>query len=111
VAEPARPYRGPPRAYLERDVEDRGDGRYRLVVREDGSVMLPAEVREAFGIEGRGVVLAQLDGEEFKLHSTATAWRRLDELMAPYRWKEGQPLASEELIAERRTEAARESGD
>ena len=106
VAEGSREFAGP-RPY-EREVEDRGGGAYRLVVREDGSVVLPPAVREAFGIHGRGVVLARLEGDDFKLHSTATAWRRIDELMAPYKWT-GGPLASDELIADRRAEAARES--
>ncbi|HEY8574359.1 AbrB/MazE/SpoVT family DNA-binding domain-containing protein [Phenylobacterium sp.] len=102
-AEPQRPFRGP---LVERDVQDRGRGAYRLVVRDDGSVVLPPAVREAFGIQGRGAVLARLEGDEFKLISTATAWRRIDERLAPYKWKEGA-LASDELIADRRAEAAR----
>lgn len=104
VAEEGRRFLGAP---LERDVEDRGGGAYRLVVRDDGSVVLPPAVRAAFGIQGRGVVLARLDGDEFKLHSTGTAQRRIDALMEPYRWT-GGPTASDELIAERRTEAARD---
>jgi hypothetical protein len=93
---------------VERDVQDRGEGAYRLVVRDDGSVVLPPAVREAFGIHGRGAVMARFEGDELKLISTATAWRRIDAIMEPYRWR-GGPMASEELIAERRAEAARES--
>jgi hypothetical protein len=106
VAETARPFEG---AYVPRDVEDRGGGAYRLTVRPDGSIMLPDAVRAAFGVNGGGAVMARLEGDEFKLISTATAWRRIDELMAPYR----QPNVSwvDELIAERRREAAREDGD
>jgi len=93
---------------VEPDVQDRGAGAYRLVVRDDGSVVLPPAVREAFGIDGRGAVIALLEGDEFKLISTATAWRRIDEIMEPHRWR-GGPMASEELIAERRAEAAGDS--
>jgi bifunctional DNA-binding transcriptional regulator/antitoxin component of YhaV-PrlF toxin-antitoxin module len=106
VAEPGRRFEGAP---AEREVEDRGGGAYRLVVREDGSVVLPPAVREAFGIAGRGVVMAKLQGDEFKLVSVATALRRVDELMAPYR-KEGVSWA-DELIAERRREQLREDGN
>lgn len=104
VAETSRRFEG---AYVPRDVEDRGGGAYRLTVRPDGSVMLPEAVRAAFGLNGAGAVLARLEGEEFKVISTATAWRRIDELMAPYKWQ-GGPMASDELIAERRAEAERE---
>ena len=104
VAETSRPFEG---TYVSREVEDRGGGAYRLAVRPDGSVMLPEAVRAAFGLSGAGAVLARLEGDEFKLISTATAWRRIDELMAPYKWK-GGPMASDELIAERRAEAERE---
>ncbi|MDZ4372554.1 MAG: AbrB/MazE/SpoVT family DNA-binding domain-containing protein [Phenylobacterium sp.] len=104
VAETSRPFEGP---YVPRDVEDRGGGAYRLTVRPDGSILLPDAVRAAFGVSGGGSVMARLVGDEFKLISAATAWRRIDELMAPYRWK-GGPMASDELIAERRAEAERE---
>jgi hypothetical protein len=93
---------------IERDVQDRGGGAYRLVVRDDGSVVLPPAVREVFGLGGGGAVMARLEGDEFKLISTATAMKRVDALMEPYRWR-GGPFVSDELIAERRAEAARES--
>jgi hypothetical protein len=104
VAETSRPFEG---AYVSRDVEDRGGGAYRLTVRPDGSIMLPEAIRAAFAVTDGGAVMARLEGDEFKLISTATAWRRIDELMAPYKWK-GGPFASDELIAERRAEAERE---
>ena len=89
------------------DVEERSGGAYRLTVRADGSVVLPPAVRDAFEVDLPGVVMARLEGDEFRIISTATAWRRIDELMAPYKWK-GGPMASDELIAERRAEAERE---
>lgn len=104
MAEAGQNFGGP---YGPREVEDRGGGAYRLTVRPDGSVMLPAAIQAAFAVTGGGVVMARLEGDEFKLVSTATAWRRIDELMAPYKWK-GGPFASDELIAERRAEAERE---
>lgn len=105
VAEPGRRFAG----YSPPDVEPRGEAGYRLVVREDGSIVLPAEVRRAFGVEGKGAVMARMEGDEFRIIGSAAAWRRLDELMAPYR----QPGISwaDELIAERRREAAQEDRD
>ena len=107
LAEPGRRFQGPT-PQLPPQVEDRGGGVYRLRVMEDGSVVLPASVREAFGVTGGGAVMARLEGEDFKLYSGATAWRRIDEKMRPYRWT-GGPLASEELIAERRAETTRDA--
>lgn len=107
VAEPQRPFRQPA---APREVEDRGNGIYRLLVREDGSVVLPPAVREALGLQAGGGVIAKLQGDEFKLISGAAAWREIDEILAPYKWK-GGPLASDELIAERRAEAARDQDD
>lgn len=105
VAEPASRFE----SALAREVEDRGGGQYRLVVREDGSVILPPAVRAAFGIRGRGAVMARFEGDTFKLVTAATALREIDELLQPYR-TEGASWA-DELIAERRQEADREGHD
>lgn len=102
VAEPGRRFEGAPPA----DVEDRGGGAWRLIVREDGSVVLPAAVRAAFGLEGRGVVMARLEGDEFRIVSAETALRRVQEMLRPYA-REGASWA-DELIAERRREAAQD---
>ncbi|HEX3701634.1 MAG TPA: AbrB/MazE/SpoVT family DNA-binding domain-containing protein [Phenylobacterium sp.] len=120
VAEPARAFdhgqrsdeRSPvagAAARYEPEVESRGGGVFRLVVREDGSVVLPAEARELFGIRGRGVVMAELAGDEFRLISTMTALKRAQDMLRPY-MKEGVSWA-DELIAERRREAEREASD
>jgi hypothetical protein len=112
-AETARSYKStalkPTEAGLERDVEDRGGGAYRLVVREDGSVLLPEAVRDAFGLHGRGAVVARLEGDEFKLLSVAAGLRRAQERLRPY-MIEGESWA-DSLIADRRREAAREESD
>ena len=107
VAERSSGFRGP--RQLEREVEDRGGGAYRLVVRDGGSVVLPPAVCEAFGLRGGGVVLARLEGDEFKLHSAETGLRRARALLAPYMragvsWADG-------LIADRREEQARDDRD
>lgn len=86
------------------DVEDRGGGAYRLAVREDGSVELPAAVRASFGIVGRGVVMARLEGDEFRIVSAETALRRVQEMLRPY-GQEGVNWA-DALIEDRRREAS-----
>jgi hypothetical protein len=88
------------------DVESRGGGLYRLVVRADGSVLVPPEVRDAFEVAGSGVVMAKLEGDEFRLISSTTAVRRAQEIVRRY-VPDGVSLV-DELIAERRREAERE---
>jgi hypothetical protein len=107
VAEGTRQFEGP--ASPEREVEDRGGGAYRLVVRDDGSVVLPPAVREAFGLRGPGAVLARLEGDEFKLYSAETGLRRARALLAPH-MRPGVSWA-DELIADRREEQVREDRD
>jgi hypothetical protein len=90
-------------------IQARGDGLYRLVVRADGSILLPKDVLAAFNAEGGGVVMAQLDGDTFGLISSATAIRRIQEAVR----RHARPGVSivDEFIAERRAEAAREEAD
>ena len=107
VAETSPPHAGPPRA---RDVEDRGGGAFRLTLREDGSVMIPSAVRAAFNLKPGQPLMARLEGDEFKLINTATALRRIDERMAPYRGKGGESWV-DSFIVDRRAEAAREDAD
>lgn len=103
VAEPGRRFEG---AQASADVEDRGGGAYRLAVREDGSVVLPPAVRAALGIDAPGAALARLEGAEFKLIGPATALKRIQDMLRPYA-QEGVSWV-DELIADRRREAARE---
>ena len=69
VAEQGRRFRGSPR---EQDVQESGPGLYRLAVGADGSVVLPAAVREAYGIRGPSALVARLAGDEFTLVSATT---------------------------------------
>ena len=78
---------------------------FRLPIGPGGTVRLPKEVL-AFGYREGGVLLADLQGDRFVIISPKESHRRIRALMAP--WKPGDPLPSEELIAERRREAARE---
>jgi hypothetical protein len=78
---------------------------FRLPIGPGGVVRLPKAVMD-FGYREGGVLLADLEGETFVVLSPAESMRRAREKIAP--WKPGEPLASEELIAERRREAAKE---
>ncbi len=86
-----------------RFIEARGGGAYRLVVRPDGSVVLPREVRDAFNTDRDKIVLSFLEGDEFKLISAETASRQVREMVRRY-IPEGT-MVSESFIADRRREA------
>ena len=90
-----------------RFIEARGGGAYRLEVRADGSVVLPREVRDAFNTDHEGAVMAQLEGDTFKLISGETAMRQIREMLSKYAPK--GKLASEILIENRRREAEAEA--
>ena len=81
---------------------------YRLEVK-NGSVTLPPEVLEALGAGPDGVIVAELEGEFFKIISVQESVRRIQERLRPY----GRPGVSvvAELIADRRREAAEDDRD
>ncbi|MFA7262421.1 MAG: hypothetical protein WC068_05310 [Caulobacter sp.] len=89
------------------EFEDRGRGIFRLSVRPDGSVLLPPSVLEALGLKGGSSVVGRLEGDTFIFEGPDEALRRIRELIPP--WQPGEPLASDELIAERRREAVWEA--
>ena len=72
-----------------------------------GRVVIPAEFRKALGVEiGDGVVI-ELKGDELRLRSRQAAIKRVQAMVRKYIPDESRSLA-DELIAERREEAARE---
>ncbi len=82
---------------------DRGRGIFRLSIRPDGSVLLPPSVLEALELKGGSGVIARLEGDTLILDGAKETLRKIRELIPP--WQPGEPLASDELIAERRREA------
>lgn len=102
-----RPARRPSSAPPRPEFQDRGRGIFRLSVRPDGSVLLPPPVLEALALKAGSGVVARLEGDSFIFEGPDEALRRIRELIPP--WQPGEPLASDELIAERRREAAWEA--
>lgn len=78
-----------------------------LVVEEDGVVRLPPAVQAALQVSPGSVVISELSEDRLTLLSTGAAWRKVQELVASLNLEPGR-LLSDELIAERRREAARE---
>jgi hypothetical protein len=75
-------------------------------VRPDGSVILPAEVRSALNLGPGGVIVAKFDGADFSMTDALTSARRAQAMVS--RFKRPGVSVVDELIAERRAEAARE---
>lgn len=74
----------------------------------EGRLVLPEEVRVSLGVQGGGELLLQVTQQELRATTRQAALRRLQAMVPP--WKPGEPMWSEELIAERRAEAARDLG-
>ena len=70
-------------------------------------MVIPAEFRKALGVEIGDAMLIQLKGEELRLRSRQAAIKRVQAMVRKYLPDESRSLA-DELIAERREEAARE---
>ena len=76
-----------------------------LQIGADGRVLIPAEMRRAMKIDDTGKLNAELVDGELRLFSPAVALEKLQTLFSPLR---EEPSLVDELLAERRTEAARE---
>jgi bifunctional DNA-binding transcriptional regulator/antitoxin component of YhaV-PrlF toxin-antitoxin module len=71
-----------------------------------GRVALPADMRRTLGLAEGDTVYFDLDGESLRLRSAKSALKGIQDTLRRYAPEEG--LVSDELIAERRAEAARE---
>jgi AbrB family looped-hinge helix DNA binding protein len=79
---------------------------YRTVISSKGQVVIPAELRERFGLE-KGT-RATWSEEGGRLVLTPITERRLDEIMGFLKPKPGEPSMFEESFAERARERDRE---
>ena len=75
--------------------------RYDVTVGPEGRVLIPAEIRQAAGLEPGTSVVVRIEGDHVELIPRAAIKRRLRQMFAG---DEGS--MAEELIAERRAEAA-----
>ncbi len=80
--------------------------RANLTIALDGSIELPAAMLAELGLQHGGKLLARLENGSLILESIDSAVRRAQEMVRKY-IPDGRDII-EELIAERRAEAARE---
>jgi bifunctional DNA-binding transcriptional regulator/antitoxin component of YhaV-PrlF toxin-antitoxin module len=73
---------------------------------QDGRVLIPAALRDAAGIERGARLFLRVEGEQIIVESFPATLRRIQRMLAPYKVP-GVSIV-DELIAERRAEAARE---
>lgn len=84
-----------------------GTVRYFLVLGPKGRVLLPAELRAAMDLEKGDVITAWLKDGEVRLHSHLHGLRKIQ--VEASSMAKGSVYASDELIAERRAEDAKEA--
>ena len=72
-----------------------------------GRVVIPAEFRKALGVGVGDSMVIELNGDELRLRSRQAAIKRVQDMVRKYIPDASRSLA-DELIAERREEAARE---
>ncbi len=72
---------------------------------DGGRIILPAEIRRAMNLKAGDSVVLELSGDALQVRSIDSIIKRIQD---KYRAQHGEPLASDELIAERRREARRE---
>jgi bifunctional DNA-binding transcriptional regulator/antitoxin component of YhaV-PrlF toxin-antitoxin module len=119
-AEPKAPYAAPrsgrhwdgevaqgKRSLPEPETLPDGTVRYFLVLGGKGRVLLPADMRSAMGLEQGDVVTAWLKDGEVRMHSHLHGLRKIQAEASST--AAGGVYASDELIAERRADAAKEA--
>jgi AbrB family looped-hinge helix DNA binding protein len=79
---------------------------YRTVISSKGQVVIPAELRQQFGLK-KGTP-ATWSEERGRLVLTPITEQRLDEIMGFLKPKPGEPSMFEELFAERERERRRD---
>jgi AbrB family looped-hinge helix DNA binding protein len=73
-----------------------------------GRLQIPADLRKQLGIEEGDSVVMEVVNNELRIRSQRESIKRIQELLKPFRAKEGEMLISDELIADRRKEAENE---
>jgi bifunctional DNA-binding transcriptional regulator/antitoxin component of YhaV-PrlF toxin-antitoxin module len=108
-ARPRREALGAASREMSSDLPDGIRNRIKLKVGPEGRVLIPASIRTAMGAEEGGQLLAWLEHGELRLVSPKIAMRRAQELVREL--IPGDDSLADELIADRRREAAEELKD
>lgn len=82
-------------------------GHFSVSVDGSGRFVVPKELRTSLGIEAGGELMLSVENGALVAMTRREAVRRAQAMFTP--WQPGEPLPSEQLIAERRAEAARDA--
>ncbi len=85
------------------------DGTLSVTIGPDGRLVIPASFREALGWKPGEQLDLHRDGDTLVIAARRDQFRRAQEVFAAF--DKGQGSAADELIAERRREAARDGGE
>ena len=83
-------------------------GAVTVKVDANGALVVPKETLEALGIPEGGELRLTVEDGELRGSTRLTALRRMQRMLAAGRPAAGEPSIVDELIADRRAEAARE---
>ena len=80
----------------------------RVKINDQGRIVIPAAMRQELGLKGGDTLVLSVDHGELRATTPDKLLRDAQELLAPFRPGPGEMSVSDQLIAERRREAARE---
>lgn len=73
---------------------------------EGGRIIVPAPFRKAMGIGKGDALILELHGDELRVRPARAALRRIQERLRAYAPPDGEGRVSDELLVDRRREAA-----
>ena len=97
------------KGFAEQSVEMQPAQAQKVELGAGGRLVIPAPMRAALGMKEGDKVLVRLEGHELRIYTYQEAMRRAQEIVRSF-VPPGVSLV-DELIADRRAEAAREMGD
>jgi antitoxin PrlF len=73
-----------------------------------GRIQVPADIRKSLGLADGDSVILEVVGDELHIRSYMAGIRHAQKIAKQFRPKPGEPLLSDQLIADRRKEAENE---
>ena len=81
---------------------------FRTQLLDGDGLTVPASLRRVLGLTPGDTMVMELHGDELRIRADVSALRRIQESLAPFGPAAGEPLVSDQLIADRRRESESE---